>query len=119
MQEKNFINCLKAVKYLKTKNIPFPTVTITHSDKVELPKSIRMNLFDCGSNARKMMILRKTNLLGKISLEDSSQLQSTLDYLSKLSPKIVSECNLYPCPKTYALFHVLKNRMGRTVNSLL
>ena len=32
---------------------------------------------------------------------------------------MISECNLYPCPKAYALFNVMRNRMGKTVNFLL
>ena len=65
------------------------------------------------------MVLRKTNLTGKIYLDDPSQLNSVLTELNKLSAILETECNLHPCPKTYALFTVLKNRVGKTVNSLL
>lgn len=48
-------------------------------------------------------------------------LERAFKELSQLSRKLVSSANLYPCPKTFALFHVLKNRKlgGITANQIM
>lgn len=115
-------NALKAVKFLQTKKIAYPTTKVTHKAGSFLAQSLKIHLLALGSDSRKLMVLRKTNFVGKIPLNEVADVGPIMSELSKLGAKLTTECNLFPCPKTYALFHVLKNRMGRpprTVNALL
>lgn len=66
------------------------------------------------------MALRKINYSVTIDLDDQIKALEVINSLKKILKHTVTLCDLYPCPKTYALFTVMKNRMGgTTVNDLL
>lgn len=68
-----------------------------------------------------MLAVRKTNLKLKISFNPKDiSFESVATQLSKLGRQLATICNLYPCPKTYAMFHAFKSRGELTsVNALL
>lgn len=68
-----------------------------------------------------MLSLRKTNLKFKITVDlKRSTAEKVLNSLGKLMNQLVSVCDLYPCPKTYAMLWVLKKRENiSSVNTLL
>jgi hypothetical protein len=114
------LEALKAIKFLRDKKIAFPTVKITQNNQDVLDKSTRINLVDSTDQQKRTVVLRKTNIAVKLQIGQKTNLSEVLNALSKATKKLISLCGLYPCPKTYALFTVLKNRMGpTTVNTLL
>ena len=111
---------MRGVKFLEKKNVPFPNTRITSNSGSVLENSLRVNFVDLGQDTRKVMVLRKTNLNLKVNLDERVTLAFVISELIKMSGKLVTECGLYPCPKSYALLNVLKNRQpGSTVNSIM
>jgi len=67
-----------------------------------------------------MMVLRKTNYTVTVQLDERNTAMAVMNHLNKILKQVIGICDLYPCPKTYALFSVIKNRMvGVTINDLL
>ena len=71
-------------------------------------------------NAEQIIVLKKTNVTLSISLNQKVTTEWIMRELSSLGPYLTTHCGLYPCPKTYALVHVLKNRkLAPTANAIL
>jgi hypothetical protein len=67
-----------------------------------------------------MMVLRKTNYSVTIQLDDRNTPIVVMSQLNKALRQLAGLCDLYPCPKTYALLAVMKSRMvGVSLNDLL
>lgn len=112
------VETLRAIKYLKIKGYTFSPILITTKPGERLKKSLKFNLVESAAN--QTLCLRKTNLNISIKLTAKSSLTNVLDSLKGIGRRLLNKCGLHPCPKTYALFHVLKNRkILPTVNLLL
>lgn len=110
---------MRAAEYLKIKQIPYSKFRVNAINPDIIKKSLNINLLSTESN-NKYLTLKKTNFRLRIKFNQKYNVENVLQDLTKISKYFVNVCDLHPCPKTYALFHVLKNRnYGLSVNYLL
>jgi hypothetical protein len=107
----NFTSAFNAIEYLRKKSIPYPSCRFSVSYDNPLENSLRLSVVSSEETKQSMLSLRKTNLKFKITIDQRrTSAEEVIDSLKKLSSQLVSLCDLYPCPKTYAMLFVLKKR---------
>lgn len=109
---------LRAVKFLQQRKISHSPVSISQNFGKET-QSLAINVIP-SEELQQLVVLKKSNIMVDIRLQEGQNIEEAISKVKKSLSGLKTQFGLHPCPKTYALFHVLKNRkLGASVNDLL